>query len=228
MKPNIYEYPIDISLLPAYRIAVMQAAMDGMVVEWRSRIMDDAKDWQPLVNQPSWNWRDSDYRIAKPIYPKDCMVKWPSKPTTVIGWLLTLPQPYRTLAIRNLFECRADNPCQSLSQAIGDGFGWADSPERWDFWQRLTWHYTGCQTPLPLIPEPKKLVPWNNSTAPLPCIIRHKQNHSERHQVLVAECRGVVFIRKMETRQYTYGYLLEQFEHSIDGGKTWLPCGTEE
>lgn len=58
---DIYNYPTDEAQLPAYRIAVMQAALDGKPVEW----LGFASRWE-LCADPIWNWSELKYRIAAP------------------------------------------------------------------------------------------------------------------------------------------------------------------
>jgi len=58
-KINIYEYPEDVSLLPEYRIAVMQAALEGKITE---RFVSFG--WCQCI--PCWDWYTEEYRIAKP------------------------------------------------------------------------------------------------------------------------------------------------------------------
>lgn len=58
---NIYEYPTDSTLLPAYRIAVMQAALEGKDIEcW-----GNGDSWYEVTN-PCWNWSNYRFRIAQP------------------------------------------------------------------------------------------------------------------------------------------------------------------
>ena len=58
---DIYNYPTDQKQLSAYRIAVMQAALEGKPVEF---------DWDDNIwaasPEPSWDWYRSRYRIAAP------------------------------------------------------------------------------------------------------------------------------------------------------------------
>jgi hypothetical protein len=53
---NIYEYEDTLE----YKIAVMQAALEGKPVEFCE---DDT--WRP-IHKPSWDWWETEYRIAKP------------------------------------------------------------------------------------------------------------------------------------------------------------------
>lgn len=68
MKPNIYSYPENPNDLPAYRIAVMQAALEGKPVQFLDRCLCGAQ-WHDMFSQPDWNWIDNAYRIRpEPAY----------------------------------------------------------------------------------------------------------------------------------------------------------------
>ena len=64
-------------------------------------------------------------------------------------------------------------------------------------------------------PEPK-LRPWTADEVPLGAWMRFKNNPQDR--VLI----GWVSV------QADRDLWLDEREHSIDGGKTWLPCGVKE
>lgn len=296
MKINIYEYPTDSSLLPAYRIAVMQAAFVGEKLECKSALRDSA--WFEC-KEPMWCWRDYRYRIAKPAAPRffrardglfgptdspnnqyclrishddDCVFfhlngsvasrhethstctlkdalffvstgawvefngdmapfrpKEPAKPTTIMGWLLTLPQPYRTLAIKNMAEKNAENYCSDIIGAIGYGFSWAGSPEGTCFWSGVYNHYIRGGN-LPPIPQFKKLVPWTVLTAPKGHVLHRYKNGSKETRLIIGWFdKGVALASWFQIKDSEfYGNLIVNSEHSLDSGKTWLPCGTEE
>ena len=60
------------------------------------------------------------------------------KPTTVEGWLKTLPEPVRSKALKNMRGRRdrnvTNNECLRLSNAIWDAFIWHSSKEGTDYW----------------------------------------------------------------------------------------------
>ncbi len=140
MKPqiNIYEYPTDLSLLPDYRIAVMQAALEGMQVEaMHSHVWLLVRNGDRL-----WDWVNAKYRIAKP----------------------------------------------------------------------------------------KKLVPWTLETAPRGYVLHRYKNGSANVRMVLGWFEHGLALASWHqiTDRELYGNLLANSEHSLDGGKTWLPCGTEE
>lgn len=62
---------------------------------------------------------------------KHPLMTLPTRPTTVRGWLETLPEPYRSQAIEN---CEwLDRECHSQRQAI-HAFVWKDSPQHEEHW----------------------------------------------------------------------------------------------
>lgn len=300
MNPNIniYEYPTDPALLPEYRIAVMQAALDGAQVEaMHSHVWLLVRNGDRL-----WDWVNAKYRIKRPAIAKGnnphnltedqvgvkdgwrlltkeeilyqdrvnacadanhsiwgwaigrqnwqqgragtCVLntyrtKQPegyflppvSKvPTTVMGWLLTLPHGYRVRAIRNMEQHKADYPASSMKRALDGGFIWAESQESHQFWSQVYKHYDGGDVPLPPIPEqpkPKKLVPWTSQTCPpLGTWFRNSDDgDSFYYWTLTA--------KDWSKMNWWSGEMLpfDDFrgvEYSTDQGKTWLPCGTEE
>lgn len=87
------------------------------------------------------------------------------------------------------------------------------------------WDWDGCDYNYPAEPEPPKLVPWTFETCP-------------KGVVLVREIGGTLVDLvstwsrdhvKMVAGQWSgYGWMAAQCEHSLDNGRTWLPCGTEE
>jgi hypothetical protein len=54
----------------AEKIAIMQAHLDGKIIQCRNAIpRNDGADWGSPLLRPSWNWNDYEYRI-KPEPPK--------------------------------------------------------------------------------------------------------------------------------------------------------------
>jgi hypothetical protein len=61
------------------------------------------------------------------------------------------------------------------------------------------------------------LRPWTADEVPLGCQLRHKSYNPDHRSLITTS--GHTILRE--------GWLNE-FEHSIDGGKTWIPCGVME
>lgn len=135
---NIYEYPTDPAALPAYRIAVMQAALEGKPVQYR----DGCEKWF-YVEISSWNWGNADYRI--------------------------------------------------------------DPASR-----------------------PKTLKPWTIDTVPIGAWLRNKGSSEAGGISLLigASVNGIYCCNGLRS-PFPYLDVMNMFEHSIDSGRTWLPCGVE-
>lgn len=76
-------------------------------------------------------------------------------------------------------------------------------------------------------PEPK-LRPWTADEVPVGAITRSKDSMNRLNrsrQIIEGENGMVAFLCGAPC---TFSCLLETREHSLDGGKTWLPCGVEE
>ena len=86
-----------------------------------------------------------------------------------------------------------------------------------------------------LAPEPpaKKFRPWTPEEVPVGAIIRNKSDSGRYRSMIigVTDC-GHIISPVNQVNQGDIGGgepedLLRHQEHSIDGGKTWLPCGVE-
>ena len=136
---NIYEYEDSLK----YKVAVMQAALEGKQVEY---FCCDEK-WCVAPN-PSWNWANAKFRIAKP------------KEKSILEWLQELPEGYRERAIRNYDEnfCGShDKIEQNISSALRHAFDWHHSPETYSFWYDVYCYAMNTSRKLPPLPvEPKK------------------------------------------------------------------------
>ena len=62
-----------------------------------------------------------------------------------------------------------------------------------------------------------KLRPWTSDEVPLGCQLRSKSYHPDHRSMIIQS--GNTILRE--------GWLNE-YEHSTDNGKTWLPCGVME
>ncbi len=68
------------------------------------------------------------------------------------------------------------------------------------------------------------LRPWKPEEVPLGVLVRSKDDHKERSLI----CGTDRFHINTGLGFFTFSRALEMLEHSIDNGKTWLPCGVEE
>lgn len=81
---NIHQYPTSESELPAYRVAVMQAALAGGAVECRYRNRMAGTSWC-LVPVPDWNWGTVEYRIRPEPFVRRVVLKSADYPP--VFWL---------------------------------------------------------------------------------------------------------------------------------------------
>ena len=58
-------------------------------------------------------------------------------PTTIAGWLCTLPEPYRTQALENMDEDGKDFEADSVADALHRAFWWHRSPQGYNYWNDL-------------------------------------------------------------------------------------------
>lgn len=82
-----------------------------------------------------------------------------------------------------------------------------------------------------LAPEPpsKKWRPWKPEEVPVGALIRHKRvpgvglilGNGASYKL------GSAFVDRYQIRIEPCGMALDNYEHSLDNGKTWLPCGVE-
>jgi len=55
-------------------------------------------------------------------------------PTTIAGWLNTLPEPYRTQAFDNVNEENTSIEVDNAAIALHTAFAWSRSPQGFDYW----------------------------------------------------------------------------------------------
>ena len=79
-----------------------------------------------------------------------------------------------------------------------------------------------------------KLRPWNSEEVP-DCWLMHKRQSRVRYKpIFVNEARVLVACinkgcsQETSLQSDTFENLFKNYEHSIDGGKTWHPCGVVE
>ena len=93
--------------------------------------------------------------------------------------------------------------CDSRSGLKPD---WCDTDAPW--WDFDSYEYR--------IKPTEKLRPWTADEVPLGAWMRHKESNNDRF--LITHTRD----------EYDRILWLSEYEHSTDGGKTWLPCGVME
>ena len=97
------------------------------------------------------------------------------------------------------------------------GGGWID----WALGDEIT--FDGPASEYRIKPEPK-LRAWKPEEVPLGAIARSKRN-SFRMLIAYVHPNGSVGSTLGQDRLEEF---LNEYEHSLDNGKTWLPCGVED
>lgn len=77
-------------------------------------------------------------------------------------------------------------------------------------------------------PEPH-LRSWKPEEVPVGALIGYIHDKEKLSRGLITHTNGSMVWTTFEVLiPKETAYLLEKFEHSTDGGRTWLPCGVEE
>lgn len=61
----------------------------------------------------------------------------PAQPTTITGWLETLPEPHRSRAILNITKGLDQSENRSLVDALNGAFVWERTPEGFVYWSSI-------------------------------------------------------------------------------------------
>jgi hypothetical protein len=85
---------------------------------------------------------------------------------------------------------------------------------KWESRTKPSWNWTNC---FYRIKPTAILRPWTADEVPLGAQVRSKSYHPDHRSLITTS--GNTILRE--------GWLNE-YEHSTDGGKTWLPCGVME
>lgn len=81
-----------------------------------------------------------------------------------------------------------------------------------------------------LAPEPpaKKFRPWKPEEVPVGALVRLKENVKDIGLIIASAGGGIIFSSYANGLcDYGASKVLDTCEHSLDNGKTWLPCGVE-
>ncbi len=226
---DLYTYPENATPLELarYMVSVMEASAEGQPVEYSC---EQAPEWIALTWK-GWDflWLQGDarkyrYRIARPKIAEGHNPHGLSEDHVDIknGWRLLTAEEITeeretTLEIQMLYE----------SDKTWDSTGNCGSTHAYTYRTRKP---KGYYLPKPKDePKPRTLVPWTFSTSPVPPFSIRGIHGTEKIGTLIfknATLAGFCFSEKIIDR--TWLFISQTYEHSIDGGKTWLPCGTYE
>lgn len=66
-------------------------------------------------------------------------------PTTIIDWLQSLPEPYRSQAIHHAYHgcntIRLNDSCNNMGTALVNAFCWKDTMEGYEYWHKYYYDY---------------------------------------------------------------------------------------
>ena len=94
--------------------------------------------------------------------------------------------------------------------------------EEWGTTKKPSWNWMDCIFRIKPTPT---LRPWTADEVPLGCILKTKSTNSVW---LLIGRNNVGEILIAGDKYQSPEWLLREYEHSTDGGKTWLPCGVVE
>jgi hypothetical protein len=118
---------------------------------------------------------------------------------------------------------------RKLVEAMGparDGWGLIAQPGSVDgMWDASIFNREDGVFMFRLAPEPpaKKFRPWTPGEVPIGAIVR-PQDFQWRRLITGVDADGRIELYNGHVKAR---FMLDYFFHSIDGGKTWLPCGVE-
>lgn len=94
-------------------------------------------------------------------------------------------------------------------------------------WSPEVFARTDCVFKFRLAPGPpaKKWREWEFSEVPVGALTRHKECGGDVLMIIGKFSTGALLAG--DKGMYPFIDLAQMREHSIDGGKTWLPCGVE-
>ena len=103
-----------------------------------------------------------------------------------------------------------------IESRLRDRSGWVWQKQSNPSWDWFSFEFRIKPTPT--------LRPWTADEVPLGAFIRPKEG-SWRSLILAVDSDERI---NVNCGGFPLGFALENHEHSLDGGKTWKPCGVEE
>lgn len=95
-------------------------------------------------------------------------------------------------------------------------------PDEWEFVDTPKWNFESCN--YRIAPTPK-LRPWRPEEVPVGAQLRCITDHTIRY--MITGCSSSYVWITMDCKPH-YKNMLDTYEHSLDNGRTWLPCGVME
>jgi len=192
----------------------------------------DGRDWSE-IGRWSITTLDGTLITQKPAgfylpKPKPMQPSPSVQPTTVLGWLNTLPAGYRERALANRDRGIDEVLASSVSNAIWKAFVWADTQEGVKFWSAVASAAEGGE--YPSLPDaPKKLVPWSLDNFVWPDCVRRRGGEKVFGVQLATEDGLYIGLHDStcigkDHQPIDWKELAEDFEYSVDNGRTFQPC----
>ncbi len=94
---------------------------------------------------------------------------------------------------------------------------------KWHFTNEPLWEFSVNDDCKYRIKPTLTMRPWKPEEVPVGALLKH--NRKECTYMIVGVENGVVFVRDT---QYSLESMLLHWQHSLDHGRTWLPCGVQE
>lgn len=115
---------------------------------------------------------------------------------------------------------------EPIDEGIRSGWKLVDSPAERDGYYTATVFAHPVEHRFRLAPEPpaKKWRPWSMLEVPVGVLLKQKQAN---FKAVLIEFDGNDRIVAGRERVMSRNGCFENYKHSLDGGKTWLPCGVE-
>jgi hypothetical protein len=95
----------------------------------------------------------------------------------------------------------------------------------WAYLENPSWNFESYYYRLALTP---KLRPWKPEEVPVGAVLRWKNMPLKRVLITGTDGEHVFGAFTYSLNKATHAEVFEKYEHSNDGGKTWLPCGVME
>ena len=114
---------------------------------------------------------------------------------------------------------QAFTECKTIQVSDRKGIpNWTDFDGEFPDFGNVNWQWRVKPTPT--------LRPWKPEEVPVGASVRNKSTRS-RYLITDWNC-AAPFVIKVSGIDYTFKVMLDNYEHSLDHGKTWLPCGVVE
>ena len=113
----------------------------------------------------------------------------------------------------------------TASGGVGEFYSIAPVGSKNGRWNPLVFHGGGHRFRLAPEPPAKKFRPWKPEEVPVGAQTKTKVCDSEIQMIVGRNLLGVLLAQ--DNGAYPFRDMLQLRLRSLDGGKTWLPCGVE-